>query len=503
MTRALLYARQSIEKDEGERSLSLDSQITALSDRCQREGWAVVGIIRESGLKGYMDVDERPGMAEAIARAEHGDYDTLLVWDLSRLARSLRLQEQWVWQFDRLGVSVISHTEPHATDTLLRQITGAISEHRTREIAGHVRRALRERTRRGVPHGSAPYGYARVPRSENEPIILAPNDDAETVRRIFQWRAEGQSLGEIIAQLRCDGIPGPTGGPWYRPTLTHILSNPVYCGTLHLAEIVVQNAHASIVDEELWRKVQHVGSSRSRWPRTKTTRSWLEGLIEHACGNPMYLVGGSTGFPVPTFRCRVGGGWGQSDAVCMFPPRQIAADRAEALTWDAVTETFARLPLSPKAIIKAAQAEYRRLTPDTDAAMRMAQERQKRAATKRERLIDLYIRGDIDRAKFDREPLLASNEGAEANLVLAGLPDPPDPTLIESAWQLLRDMRRSLIQVPEEERGLWLRKVGVAVLSPAGHTIVTGRRGPRPDAGVITIRFRSEYAQILGKTDSN
>jgi DNA invertase Pin-like site-specific DNA recombinase len=120
--RALLYARQSTEKEEGERSLSLDSQVTALTDRCQREGWTVVGVVRESGLKGYQDVDERPGMAEAMRRAEAGDYTMLLVWDLSRLARSLRLQEQWVWQFDRLGVTVVSHSEPHATDTLLRQI---------------------------------------------------------------------------------------------------------------------------------------------------------------------------------------------------------------------------------------------------------------------------------------------------------------------------------------------------------------------------------------------
>lgn len=492
MTKALLYARQSIEKEEGERSLSIDSQVTALTDRCQREGWSVVGVIRESGLKGSQDVDERPGLAEAITRAERGDYEVLLVWDLSRLARSLRLQEQWFWQFSRYGVEIISHTEPESTDVLLRQIKGAFSEHRTREIASHVRRALRERTRRGVPHGSAPYGYSRGTEKS-----LTPNDDAETVRCVFQWRAEGRSLADIAARLRCNGIASPTGGPWYRTTLTGMLANPVYLGTLHLAEIEIPNTHPAIVDAALWQRAQEVGASRARWPRTKEIRSWLEGSIEHACGSPMYLVGGSAGHPSVAFRCRVGAGWGHPEATCAYQPRQIDAARAEALTWAAVTDSLARLPLSPRAIINAAQAEYRTLAPDTDETLRHALERKNRAQGRRERALGLYLAGDIDRARYDRESSSAAIDESAADAELEHLPRPPSPEAIDAAWSALRDMRRSLSHVPEEDRGLWLRKLGVAVLSPAGHTIATGRRGPRPDAGALTIRFRREYAGLF------
>lgn len=499
MDRCLIYARQSVESEGGQHSLSIDSQVTALADRCQHEGWVVVGVVRESGLRGWMDADERPGLAEAISRAESGDYDTLLIWDLSRLARSVRLQEHWVWQFDRLSVQIVSHTQPESSNALLRQITGALNEHQRRDTAAHVRRALRERTRRGIPHGSAPYGYVRVPRSAKEPIILTPNDDAPTVERIFRLRAEGRSLGEIIAQLRRESIPGPTGGVWHRPTLTHILSNPVYCGTLHLAEIAIPNAHPAIVDADLWQRAQGIGASRARWPRSKSTRSWLEGLIEHACGWPMYLVGGSIGFPVPTFRCRVGGGWGQPGVICDFPPRQIAAARAEALTWGAVMEAFVRLPLSPRATINAAQAEYRRMSPAADASVRIAQERQKRAVARRERVIELYLAGTIDNAKMARELAQVAIDESDAASMLAQLPRPVDAVAIEAAWSALREMRRALRDVPEEDRGLWLRKVGIAVLSPAGVPLVTGRRGPRADAGRVEIRFRDEYAVLFNQ----
>jgi site-specific DNA recombinase len=489
VTRCLLYARQSIEKDDGERSLSIDSQITVLTERCQRDGWVVAGVIRESGLKGFMDTDERPGLAEAIRRGEAGDYDTLLVWDLSRLARSLRLQEHWVWQFDRMGIAVVSHTEPESTNVLMRQIKGAFNEHRTREIAAHVRRALRENTRRGVPHGSAPYGYSR-----GEGKVLTPNAHAATVVDIFRQRAEGCSLVDIAAALRRDGIPGPTGGPWFRTTLTQLLANPVYRGTLHLAELDVPNAHPAIIDAALWQQAQDVARSRPRAPRTKARRSWLEGLILHACGHPMYLVGGSAGAPTPAFRCRVGGGWAHPDAICTAQPRQIAADRAEALAWDAVRAALERLPLSPRRAIDEAEAAYRQAMPAADASVRQAIGRRKAAAARRDRAIEMYLAGDIDRGRFEAESTRAASELAEAETALAHLPAEPDAAAIAAAWAALRELRDVLEVAGDEHKAMLLRRIGHAVLAPAGHRVASHRRGPRPDAGMITIQFRPELA---------
>src|SRR5687767_392796 len=111
MTRVLLYARQSVEKDEGDKSLSIDSQVATLRARARKEGWTIVGEEREAGLRGWMDEADRPGLARCIARAAAGEYDILLVWDMSGLARSVRLQEDWIFRLARAGVDVISHTE--------------------------------------------------------------------------------------------------------------------------------------------------------------------------------------------------------------------------------------------------------------------------------------------------------------------------------------------------------------------------------------------------------
>lgn len=493
-TRTLLYCRQSVEHEGGERSLSIDSQVTALTDRCQREGWTVVGVIREAGLKGWMDADERPGLAEAIDRAQAGDYRRLLVWDLSRLARSVRLQEQWVWQFDRLGISVVSHTEPHVADALIRQITGAVNEHRTREIAGHVRRALRERTRRGIPHGSTPFGYVR-----DETGILVPDERAPIVRRIFLWRAEGRSLGEIADDLRRQHVPGPTGGVWFRTTLTYLLENPVYRGASHLAEIEVEGTHEAIISPELWQRAQDVSGSRPRSPRTKAARSWLEGLIEHACGHPMYLTGGSPGRPTLVFRCRAGAGWAHPDATCAIQPRQLRAEYAETLAWEAVMQALDRLPTSARRVVAEAQRQFRQSVPAAEAAIRDATVRQNRARLRRERVLEAYLSGDIDRARFDRETAAIDAELREAESLLARLPQPPNAEAIEAAWQALRQMRRIVAGMEDTERRRVLHRLGIAVVSPAGVTMARNGPGQRADAGRVVIRFREEYREFFAE----
>jgi DNA invertase Pin-like site-specific DNA recombinase/transcriptional regulator with XRE-family HTH domain len=164
--RVLAYTRQSVTKEGGKDSLSLDSQVAQLTARCEREGWRIIGVIRESGLKGWMDADERPGLADAVARAERHEYDVLLVWDLSRLARSVRLQEHWFWQFARLGVAILSQTEPESGDALIRQLKGAINEYRTAEISAHIKRAVHELQSRGIHHGVVPWGYVRPERGQ-------------------------------------------------------------------------------------------------------------------------------------------------------------------------------------------------------------------------------------------------------------------------------------------------------------------------------------------------
>lgn len=160
--RWLILCRQSDTDDAGERSLSLDSQERALRDAAERHGAIVVAALRDADLKGYQDETQRPALAEALRRADASEYDVLAVWELSRLARKLSLQERVLDRLAAAGVRLHSHREPWASATMVRQILGAVAEEQTRSISAHVRRAGRERMRSGRWQGRVPYGYRLV-----------------------------------------------------------------------------------------------------------------------------------------------------------------------------------------------------------------------------------------------------------------------------------------------------------------------------------------------------
>src|SRR5215212_631070 len=141
--RAVLYCRQSDSGGDGVESLSIESQEHRLRQYAESQGWTVVAVERDADLRGWQDEDARPGLAAALRLAEE-DADVLLVWDLSRLARKLRIQETIIDRLADAGVEIASVNEPYAGTPLFRQILGAIAEDTTRRMSADIRRSLHQ-----------------------------------------------------------------------------------------------------------------------------------------------------------------------------------------------------------------------------------------------------------------------------------------------------------------------------------------------------------------------
>lgn len=123
------YARVSTEDQ------NLDLQVDALTKAgCER--------IFEDRLSGA--VAQRPGLAEAISFARKGD--TMVVWRLDRLGRSLKNLIEVVGQMEERGIGLKSLKEAIDTTTsagrLVFQIFGALAE--------FERNLIRERTMAGL-----------------------------------------------------------------------------------------------------------------------------------------------------------------------------------------------------------------------------------------------------------------------------------------------------------------------------------------------------------------
>jgi len=165
------YARVST--DDQDLALQLDALAGAGCERVYRD--------TVTGAKA-----ERPGLASALDHLRRGD--TLVVWRLDRLGRSLSQLIALMARLDEAGVGFRSLTEQIDTTTsggkLIFHIFGALAE--------FERTLIRERTMAGVSAARA------RGRQGGRPKKLDPGK-AEMARRLY--RDKGNSIGDICRTL--------------------------------------------------------------------------------------------------------------------------------------------------------------------------------------------------------------------------------------------------------------------------------------------------------------
>ena len=461
--RAVLYTRQSITRDDD--SLSLETQERLLRDLAAARGWAVAAVFPDPDRRGWDE--DRPGLRDALDRCEAGGIAAFCVYDTSRLARKVRLQEQIVDRLAALGIELVSYREPHAGTPLFRQILGAIAEEQTRTISANWRRVLAGRTARGLSHGVVPYGYAKpVP---GGPIVPNP-EAAGVVAGLFARYADGWHVADLAVDLTRRGIRAPRGGAWWATqTVAQILDNPVYTGFVVLNGERVAGQHAPIVDAATWDAVAARRATGARPFRHKPCSSWLEGHVWHACGAKMHLqcTGAAGHGEKPRFRC-----WRVShrhtpEGPCPLHPTQIPAYRAEPLVRAILAADLdALLPMS--AVIAQAKAQARAEAPAATDRRRDLDGRAARATDRRHKAEELYLSGVRDRPWFDAQDASVAAELADVERELAALPHPPALADIRDVGAGLRRVSRLVLHAPDEAMGAVLAEVGIVVVEAGG-----------------------------------
>lgn len=175
-------------------AFGLDVQEAKIRTYCRAEGLQLVAMLSDQGQSGSNGLDDRLGLAAALAWIEKGDTGALVVYRLDRLARDLLLQETIHARLEAGGASVLSVSEPaidgdDATRTLVRQLLGGIAQYeraaiRRRMMAGKAAKVAQG----GYGGGRPPYGYRAASGS------LEPNREEAAILEIVKTkRNEGAS----------------------------------------------------------------------------------------------------------------------------------------------------------------------------------------------------------------------------------------------------------------------------------------------------------------------
>lgn len=204
--RAVLYLRVSTGR-QAAGDVSLPSQRDLNRRYCEGQGWDVVDEYVEPGASATDD--RRPVFQRMLEDAKAADrrFDVICVHSFSRFYRNGAEMELTIRKLRKLGVEVVSVTQPTGNDPaqeLMRQIIGVFDEYTSRENGKNVTRAMRESAKQGFWNGAPPpLGYRAVEAERRGAKIKKKLDvdpvEAELVRLIFKLYLEG------------DGTTGPLG----------------------------------------------------------------------------------------------------------------------------------------------------------------------------------------------------------------------------------------------------------------------------------------------------
>jgi site-specific DNA recombinase len=303
--RCAIYTRKSTEEGLEQAFNSLDAQREACEAYIKsqaHEGWKLIKTSYDDGgfSGGSM---ERPAVKRLMSDLKQGLIDTVVVYKVDRLTRSLADFAKIVEILDGHGSSFVSVTQQFNTTTSMGRLTLNVLlsfAQFEREVTGErIRDKIAASKRKGMwMGGTTPFGYDARDRQ-----LVANEADAETVRMIFQRYLELKCVRLLSQDLRDRGIVSKVkvsrrgrqhgGQPFGRGALYHLLQNQVYLGMIVHKGDPHPGQHAPIVTTDLWECVQKLLSSnrvvRHR-VRTEGSVHMLVGKLKDEHGCPMVPV---------------------------------------------------------------------------------------------------------------------------------------------------------------------------------------------------------------------
>jgi len=330
--RCAVYSRFSSDRQS---PVSIEDQIRKCREYAGRQGWVVLEehIYADHAISGTSV--ERTGLQRLLAAVEQKAraFDAILIDDTSRLTRkladALNLYERLTFAGIRL-VAVSQGVDSESSQAeILFGVHGLIDSVYSRELGLKTHRGMQSCALKALHTGGRVFGYLSVRAADGVKLQIV-EQEAATIRRMFELYSKGQSLKRVACLLNTEGVksPQPQKGrvsqSWCVSSVRHVLKNRRYTGQIIWntkrkvrvpgsgrriyrrrpeSEWVVTSArHLQIVSDELFAAVERrfattqrlwgIGSSGLARGQQKQVYLFSGLLRCGECGGSITLVGG-------------------------------------------------------------------------------------------------------------------------------------------------------------------------------------------------------------------
>ena len=194
--------------------VSLSAQEAKIRAWSELNGAEDVVIFTDAGLSGKR-ADNRPALQEALKTVGKGD--ALVVYSLSRLARSTKDTISIAETLDKRGADLVSLSEKIDTTTaagkMVFRMLAVLSEFERDQVSERTRVALAHKRANGEKTGGdVPYGY-RLKAGR----LVSHESEQEAIALIRELRSKGHSLRRIAEELESQGYRTKTRRKHWNP----------------------------------------------------------------------------------------------------------------------------------------------------------------------------------------------------------------------------------------------------------------------------------------------
>ncbi len=291
LDRLVAYYRYSAGSKQTEQSIE--------GQRRDCEAWAASHGMKIS--EEYVDrhisgkTDERDAFQRMISDSDRHLFSAVICWKTDRISRNRYDSAIYKNRLKKNGVRILYAAEniPEGPDgIILESLMEGLAEYYSAELSQKPHRGRRESALKYHALGGN-YSLGLTSNKNHEFVIV--EEEADTVRWIFEQYAAGRLASQIIQDLNAMGKTTSHGNAFNKMSITRIIQNEQYIGVYSFNGFRKEGVIPAIIDSELWDAAQQqmILNKNRKAPYSTRADYILSGKL--FCGNCQTAMRGSCG----------------------------------------------------------------------------------------------------------------------------------------------------------------------------------------------------------------